>query len=354
MEKVPFLSILVPVYNTAPSLRTCIESIISQSFDDWELILVDDGSTDESLEICEAYAKRYENIFVIHKENGGLVSARKTGMERARGVYVTYVDSDDWIERDGYKNLFEIAAKTNADVIAAPLCMHRQGKTRMLENMMPAGLYADKESLKDLKKSLMFKETLGRFGIIPSLCGKWFRKDHVYKYQMNLREEVIFGEDASVSFPALWSAGKIYLSPEAYYQYEVREGSITTAYSAQRYGRIGILLDYMNSVKNLLPEIPPDFEKQLARYQLYLMAGAFESELSFSNWERLCKSCRRITGEMKKTKLESFQKAAWRELHMDCCTKYMMRFWEDGHYRVSFLFVALEKVGKKIKFGRKK
>lgn len=354
MNSVPFLSILVPVYNTAPFLKKCIDSIISQSFDDWELILVNDGSTDKSPQICEEYARRHEKIYVIHKENGGLVSARKAGMKHARGVYVTYVDSDDWIEYDGYRKLFEIAVKTKADIIAAPLCMHRMGKTKILQNWMPMGLYSDKETLKDLKNNLMFKDTWGHFGVIPSLCGKWFRKDHVYKYQMNLRDEVIFGEDAAVSFPALWSADKIYLSSEAYYQYEVREGSITTAYSAYRYRRIYILLDYMDSVKKLLPAIPPDFENQLERYRIQLLTGAFESELSLSNWKCLYKSCQRIMDEMKKTGQESFQKTTWRDFQMKYCTKYMIMLWEEGHYLISILFVALGKAGKKIGFSRKK
>lgn len=354
MKRDPFLSILVPVYNTAPFLKKCIESIVSQSFDDWELILVNDGSTDESLQICEEYAMQYEKIFLIHKQNGGLVSARKAGMERARGVYVTYVDSDDWIERDGYRKIFEVAVETKADIIASPICMHRMGKTKILKNWMPTGLYADKDTLKDLKNNLIFKDSWGHFGVIPSLCGKWFRKDHVYKYQMNLKDEVIFGEDAAVSFPALWSAEKIYLSSESYYQYEVREGSITTAYSAQRYTRIYILLDYMGSVKELLSVIPPDFEKQMERYKIHLLIGAFESELTLSNWKCFRKSGKRIINEMKKVSPESVQKITECDYRMEHHTKYIIMFWKDGHYLLSFIFVILGKVDKKIRFGRRK
>lgn len=354
MKSDPFLSILVPVYNTAPFLKKCIESIVSQSFDDWELILVNDGSTDESLQICEEYAMQYEKIFLIHKQNGGLVSARKAGMERARGVYVTYVDSDDWIEHDGYRKIFEVAVETKADIIASPICMHRMGKTKILKNWMPTGLYADNDSLKNLKNNLMFKETWGHFGVIPSLCGKWFRKDHVYKYQMNLKNEVIFGEDAAVSFPALWSAEKIYLSSETYYQYEVREGSITTACSGQRYARIYILLDYMDSIKELLPVIPSNFEMQLERYKMHLLIGAFESELTLSNWKCFRKSSERIINEMKKVSPESLQKIIWCGLQIDYHTKCIIMFWKGAHYLISFMFVGIGKVDKKIRFGRRK
>lgn len=349
MKNSPFLSILIPVYNTSPFLKTCIESIIGQTFTDWELILVDDGSTDGSLKICEKYAERFEKILVIHKENGGLVSARKKAMEFARGVYVTYVDSDDWIESEGYKRIYEIAIKTKADIIATPLCVHRMGKVRILDNRMPEGLYENKDKLENLKKNIIFKDEFGSFGIIPSLCGKWFRRDYVREFQMSLKDEVIFGEDAAVSFPALWSADRIYLSPKSFYQYEVRKGSITTTYSEHRYKRIEMLLNYMYNVKKLLTKIPPDFERQLARYRFYLLLGAFESELSLSSWRHVYKSFKNIKEEMKKISPEIFRKAVWQELRMSHCTRYMMKFWEKENYMISFIFVALGKIDKKIK-----
>ena len=104
------LSIIVPVYNVGSFLPKCINSIISQTFTDFELILVDDGSTDNSVEICDAAAKKDSRVRVIHKENGGVVSARKAGLSVAVGKYAGYVDGDDWIDEHKYlqKNMFMI------------------------------------------------------------------------------------------------------------------------------------------------------------------------------------------------------------------------------------------------------
>lgn len=101
------LSIIVPVYNVEKYLKTCINSLLEQKLDAYEIILVDDGSTDSSGGICDEYAKKHEKIQVIHKKNGGLSSARNTGIENAVGKYIGFVDSDDYIMPEMYKNLIE-------------------------------------------------------------------------------------------------------------------------------------------------------------------------------------------------------------------------------------------------------
>ena len=98
----PKLSVIVPVYNTEKYLRECIDSILAQTFGDFELLLVDDGSTDSSGAICEEYAQMDERIRVIHQKNAGATVARRNGVSHAGGEYITFVDSDDWISRDMY------------------------------------------------------------------------------------------------------------------------------------------------------------------------------------------------------------------------------------------------------------
>ena len=99
----PVLSVIVPVYNTENYLRQCIESIINQTYKDFELILVDDCSQDNSGKICDEYAEKYNFIKVIHKENTGLLRTRKEGFSNARGKYISFIDSDDYIEPDMYE-----------------------------------------------------------------------------------------------------------------------------------------------------------------------------------------------------------------------------------------------------------
>lgn len=112
----PALSIIVPVYNAEKYLCKCIDSILEQTFADFELILVDDGSRDASGAICDRYAARDGRVKVIHKENGGISSARNAGLESARGGYVGFVDSDDWIAPEMYRRLYESAFGAHADI----------------------------------------------------------------------------------------------------------------------------------------------------------------------------------------------------------------------------------------------
>ena len=113
MEKI---SVIVPVYNVEKYLRQCIESLIAQTYSNLEIILVDDGSTDGSSQICDEYAKRYENIQVIHKENGGLSDARNVGIAISTGEYIGFVDSEDWVDRDMYEILYNLLKKNATEI----------------------------------------------------------------------------------------------------------------------------------------------------------------------------------------------------------------------------------------------
>ena len=105
------ISVIVPIYNVEAYLPQCIESILHQTYTDLEIILIDDGSKDGCAGICEEYRQRDSRIVVIHKENGGLVSARKAGLKAAAGAYIAYVDGDDWIEPNMYECMYHIMIK---------------------------------------------------------------------------------------------------------------------------------------------------------------------------------------------------------------------------------------------------
>lgn len=112
----PIISIIVPVYNVEEYLQRCIDSILNQSFKNFELILVNDGSTDNSLKICKEYLLNDQRVKIINKENGGLSSARNAGINIAKGRYIGFVDSDDWINKEMYKILYELCEKNNSDI----------------------------------------------------------------------------------------------------------------------------------------------------------------------------------------------------------------------------------------------
>src|SRR4051812_34034895 len=112
----PKISIIVPVFNVEKYIHDCLESILNQSFIDFELILVNDGSSDRSGVICDEYSKKDNRITVIHKENGGQSTARNRGIDLAKGDYIGFIDSDDWIDHDMYKVLYEKAIEIGADI----------------------------------------------------------------------------------------------------------------------------------------------------------------------------------------------------------------------------------------------
>lgn len=117
MNDQQMLSIIVPVYKVEKYLRQCLDSIVNQTYENLEIILIDDGSPDNCGKICDEYAQRDNRIKVIHKENGGLSSARNIGTQIAKGEYITYVDSDDWLDKNMYSELISALEKYNLDMV---------------------------------------------------------------------------------------------------------------------------------------------------------------------------------------------------------------------------------------------
>ena len=129
-KTIPKISIIVPVYKVEKYLSRCIKSILRQTFTDFELILVDDGSPDKCPQMCDDWGKKDKRIRVIHKENGGLSSARNAGLRAARGEYIGFVDSDDWIACDMYEILYQLAKKYRADITCGGIERTNAGSVR--------------------------------------------------------------------------------------------------------------------------------------------------------------------------------------------------------------------------------
>ncbi len=124
------ISVIVPVYNAGKYLHRCLDSLVNQTFSGYEIVLVNDGSTDDSGKICDAYAAQYPNITVFNKENGGVSSARQCGLDNSRGEYLLYVDSDDWIELDMLADMYNSAVETNSDIVYCDFYREFKNETR--------------------------------------------------------------------------------------------------------------------------------------------------------------------------------------------------------------------------------
>lgn len=155
----PKISIIVPVYKVEEYLPKCIDSILAQTFTDFELILVDDGSPDRCGEICDEYAKEDSRIVVIHKENGGQATARNMGLDIARGEYIGFVDSDDWIEKDMYEILYRLCINNDCEI--ANCCSTIYYKNRIVVNGGHSLILQNKEeAMKTLLIGELYDECL--------------------------------------------------------------------------------------------------------------------------------------------------------------------------------------------------
>lgn len=185
----PKISIIIPVYNTAPFLKHCLDSIYNQSFKDFEVLLINDGSTDESGKICDDYCAKDARFKVFHKENGGVSSARNIGLKEMKGEWVFFSDSDDWLESDALQTLLDLASKEDSDLIIA-------GYRKLDEQ---GGI---KESIGQIsQKNMSFEEALQEVYIATEysyqgyLWNKLFRASIIRQNKMMYDTGIYFNED---------------------------------------------------------------------------------------------------------------------------------------------------------------
>lgn len=223
------ISIIIPIYNVALYLEKCIQSVINQTYKNLQIILVDDGSADNSLEICRRYQKQDSRITVIHKTNAGLVSARKAGLQEAAGDYIGYVDGDDWIEPDMYEHLFEIMQMTEAEMVETAYLRETEGVSQKSANKIAAGIYEASELMTDMLCDNDFNECR----LSPYLWSKLFKRKMLQDIQMNTDEQIQLGEDAAVTYPYVLKCSRIAVSDYAGYHYVQRTGSMTSQKTAR-------------------------------------------------------------------------------------------------------------------------
>lgn len=219
----PLLSIIVPVYNIENYLERCVESVIRQTYRNLQIILVDDGSTDSSGHICEKYALKDKRIFVIHKRNGGSVSARKAGLRSARGEFIGFVDGDDYIEPEMFERLYIKIAETDADFVHSGF--KKNGKNIFSPEKSDV-YYLDEKNRVDFYKNHIFDSTYPQY-ISPSMWSKLFKKATILKSFMDLPERQQYGEDLLCLCNCVRYSAVIAVMSDTYYHYTVRDSSLS-------------------------------------------------------------------------------------------------------------------------------
>ncbi len=219
------LSVVIPVYNEESFLRMCLDSVINQTYQNLDIILVDDGSIDSSGSICDEYAKRDSRITVIHQKNGGMIAARTTGVGIARGEYITFVDSDDFIDNRTYEDSMDLLVSNNADMITFGCYRYISDDNKYLDicNRVDEGLYVGNEIVEKIFPVMLWEEKLNVWLIDPSLCMKIFRKEYISRqYEIIKGQHFSYGEDAAIIYPAILNMSRIYITHKVYYYHRIK------------------------------------------------------------------------------------------------------------------------------------
>lgn len=219
------VSFIVPVYMVEKYLRKCVESICNQTFKNMEIILVDDGSVDSCPEICDEYAVKDDRIKVIHKKNGGLVSARKAGLKAATGKYIACIDGDDWLDTNALQRIIDLG--TNADIICFSACEeYENGFRGVKKNTLQEGLYETQNDLNHLYAKMLMNGNFFEMGILPYQWGKLIKKDLLLQCQNEVPDNISYAEDAACIYPCLLMAKSIYVSNMPLYHYRISQNSM--------------------------------------------------------------------------------------------------------------------------------
>lgn len=251
MEKIikrPLISVVIPMYNAEKYIEKCLESVITQSFDAYEVIVVDDGSKDSSPKIADQFAEQYNNLKVIHQENAGVIRARKTGVNNSCGEYILSLDSDDWLLDGHLSSIAEEIYNNKPDIVVTGYLEDNNGiQKKFYQNIKP-GFYSGNEMKTEILTNFISANKFFSFGIYPTLWTSCIKKNLIIKAQENLPETYSIGEDISVTYPCIIAATSISILSIHSYVYRIQPESMTHVFDVNFSEKIIYLLNYLEKV----------------------------------------------------------------------------------------------------------
>lgn len=257
------ISVIVPIYNSEKYLEQCLTSLIKQTYSDLEIILVNDGSTDASLAICEKYKKGDDRIILINKENQGLVRARKDGVKKATGEYITFIDADDWIDIDTYENL----ADFKSDIVAYGLVEEYGYKTKKKTNKFPDGFYVKDKILHYIIPQMLCADNFFEFGLLPNLVCKLIKRTLFLETMEEVSDDVSVGEDVDFFYRIVFKAEALTIRSYCPYHYRQHsESMMRKKIDVESIKKLYFDLLTINGVKK-----KTEWETQLNKYIMFVM-----------------------------------------------------------------------------------
>ena len=275
MQK-PLVSIIVPIYKVEPYLRRCIDSIVNQTYTNLEIILVDDGSPDDSPRICDEYAARDNRIIVIHQENGGLSDARNAGLKKSKGDYIYFVDSDDWLDKNAIKILYDIIKASASDIVIGNYITTNESGIFEQEKK---NVQTEKKSLYSLLKYHQYGNPFFTQAVVA--WNKLIKRDIAQRWPF---PKGTICEDHYVTYKYYYSAKKIILTNVQTYYYRTRKGSIVSDLAKKPIQDKIIQHDYLRKridffLKVDRPDIASLFTEYYTRNALYLYKKKCEGSI---------------------------------------------------------------------------
>ncbi len=261
-----FFSVIVPVYKVEKYLTACVDSVLKQSFSDFELVLVDDGSPDNCPAICDSYKEKDSRVKVVHKCNGGLASARRAGIKEAVGEYVFNLDSDDLIENDTLECAYNKICETKCDIVSFSYRWVKGEKTVNVTNDgLEEGFYDEKGIQQYIFPRLLMDKNMNHVSYY--LSGKAVRRELLTPIQLSVSESISLGEDLCCVVPCYLAAKSVYISKKEAYLYTVREDSLSKEFNTKQ---IFLVENVINEIGKNDFTVIPDFEEQICRYSCFM------------------------------------------------------------------------------------
>ena len=269
------VSIIVPVYNAQHFLKKCVDSILAQTYRGLEILLVDDGSQDDSPQMCDVYAKQDSRVRVIHKPNGGLVSAWMAGVERSAGAYLMFVDSDDWIDACMVEELVKNASGVPGEIVCCNFVIERPNGREECRHELAPGIYEGKRLETEVKTELLGNE---RRTVSMSRCMKLFSRELITDNLHFCNPKLWMGEDVIIVLPALCDCRRLVILKDAlYYHYYYNPASMVHKYDAgMAEGIRGLVqaIEHVFEAKDV-----KNGERQGEREHIYLTMLSVKNEL---------------------------------------------------------------------------
>lgn len=339
-----FFSVIVPIYKIEKYIRRCIDSVLSQSFTDFELILVDDGSPDHCPVICDEYAMQDARIKVIHKKNGGLVSARQAGIQLATGDYIFNLDGDDAICEDALESAYQIISEHKVDIVSFSYRHCIEGVIGdVIQEDVEEGLYNKEQMEEHIYPRLLSNKNMEH--IFYFLWGKAIKRELVFEHQLNVNPAISLGEDLSCIVPCYLDAQTVYMSKKAIYLYTIRNDSISTDFKT---GQVVQIADVIEGLRRISVEKPNDFEEQIARYSCFMCLAILAAAAEGNHFQSIKKLKELILNSLHK---DEIKKAKFEHVTMKSrITIFLMK---RKNIRLAFYFLYLCKEIKRLRKGEK-